>query len=73
MRCVAVLIAAFTLSCVNTHGVMLYEDEIDKTCVRFGLMKLSKHRGFGFKVEGVGLDGTCKPKKIKAYRPIGKY
>lgn len=73
MRWVAILIAMFTLSCANTHGVMLYEGEIDKTCMRFGLMKIGKHRGFGFKVEGVGLDETCRPKKVKAYRPIGKY
>ena len=52
---------------------MFYENEHGTVCARFGLMKVGKTRGVGFKFEGSGLDGTCKPKKIKAYQPIGKY
>ncbi len=70
---VAILIAVFTLGCANTHGVMLYENEVQEVCVRFGIMKFKRLRGIGFRFEGLGLDNTCRPKIIKAYEPIGKY
>ncbi len=69
---IALLVFLIT-SCINSHGLMFYENEHGTVCARFGLMKVGKTRGVGFKFEGSGLDGTCKPKKIKAYQPIGKY
>ncbi len=69
-RCAAILLALMLTGCINTHGVMLYEAAASVVCIRFGLMKFKTTRGLGLKFEGLGLDGTCRPMRIKAYRPI---
>ena len=60
-----------TVSCVNTHGIVLFKQEIGSICFRVGAMKIGKKPKLGIKIERLGADGECKRKRLKHEKPIG--